>query len=62
MGSEMCIRDRSEALKTKAPARGADPALFKATATSGQQPPGDQVVQLSSVDIYANRRKAMGQR
>lgn len=60
--SDLSFSAVSEALKAKTPARGADPSLFKATATSGQQPPGDQVVQLSSVDIYSARRKAMGQR
>ena len=52
----------SDALKTKTPARGADPALFKATVPNGQSPTGETVVQLSSVDIYSARRKAMGQR
>ncbi|MBK8225375.1 MAG: hypothetical protein IPK73_30545 [Candidatus Obscuribacter sp.] len=60
--SDLSFSAVSDALKTKTPARGADPALFKATVPNGQQSTGDQVVQLSSVDIYANRRKAMGQR
>lgn len=60
--SDLSFSAVSEALKAKAPARGADPALFKATVPNGQPPAGGQVVQLSSVDIYAARRKAMGQR
>jgi len=60
--SDLSFSAVSEALKAKAPARGSDPALFKATVPNGQPPAGEAVVQLSSVDIYANRRKAMGQR
>ena len=60
--SDLSFSAVSDALKTKTPARGADPALFKATVPNGQPPAGGQVVQLSSVDIYAARRKAMGQR
>lgn len=60
--SDLSFSAVSDALKAKAPARGADPTLFKATVPNGQSPSGETVVQLSSVDIYANRRKAMGQR
>ena len=60
--SDLSFSAVSDALKTKTPARGADPALFKATVPNGQSPTGETVVQLSSVDIYSARRKAMGQR
>lgn len=60
--SDLSFSAVSEALKAKAPARSADPSLFKATVPNGQQSTGETVVQLSSVDIYSARRKAMGQR
>lgn len=60
--SDLSFSAVSDVLKAKAPARGADPSLFKPMATDGKQPPGETVVQLSSTDIYSARRKAMGQR